>query len=158
MCSGGTEQSASATGSGLTGPCSSSEKTVPVWSILGSTGRCTHPSPSTFYISLNIVLPCRWALMTTLSVCLCHQKCLVKNTIHFLRTFIFRICLQKICSLQLRFSCLVKFLTTVEHLGCLDLLSPGPLRGIAPRQLLGNHSLAGNYIAALGAGTEMPDK
>lgn len=121
---------------------------VPVWSILGSTRRCTSPSPCTFYVSLDIVSPCKLALMITWSVCLCHQKCLVKNTIHFLRTLICRICLQNIFSLQLCFSCLVKFLSIAQHHGYLNLLNSGLPRDIAPGQLQGNYLLVGNYTAA----------
>lgn len=81
-----------------------------------------------------------------------------KKTLHFLSTFICTICLQKICSLQLCFSCLVKFLSAAQHHGYLDLLSLGLPRGIAPGQLQGNYLLVGNYVAALRAGTELPGK
>lgn len=131
---------------------------VPVWSILDSMERYTYSSPCTFYINLTIVSPCRLALITTSSVCLCHQKCLVKNSFHFLRVFICRFCLQKICSLQLCFSCLVKFLSTAQHHDYLDLLNSGLLRRSAPGQLQGNYLLVGNYIAPLRAGTELPGK
>lgn len=131
---------------------------VPFWSIFGSTGKCTYPSPCTFYVSLDIVLPCKLALTRTWSVCLCHQKCLVKITIHSLRTFICRICLHNIFSLQLCFSCLVKFSSTAQHHGYLNLLKSGLPGDIAPGQLQGNYLLAGNYIAALRAGTELPGK
>lgn len=66
--------------------------------------------------------------------------------------------LWKFCFLQLRFSYLVKFLSTAQHCGYPGLLNPGLPRDIGSSQLQGNFILVGNDIAALRAGTELPGK
>ena len=161
MCSNGAAQSALAVHSGLTGPCSSSEKTVPLCACLVHTGqhREIHLSfPLYFLRKFKYCFALQISSNANLICMPLPPKMSSKNHHSFSKDIHLQICLQKICSLQLCFSCSVKFLSTAQHHSYLDLLNSGLLRGIAPGQIQGDYLLVGNYLAALRAGTELPAK